>query len=394
MKMIRWTFSFFLFFIHLSPIYAEMKETIEPIKIAVITSKTGVAASYNYTGLIGVRFAVAMLNEKGGILNRPIELIEIDNQSTPIGSKVAADVAVKHHVQAVIGPGWSSHALASAPVLQQAGIPMISANATIPKLTEIGDYIFRVCFVDTLQGTLLAEFARKVLMAETAITFVNIRSDYSMVLAEQFEKNFTQLGGKITMEIEYQERHRDFRPLLRSIMMLQPDLLFIPSYDEIILLTEHADDLDFRPIILGGDGWPKKGFNQNILGFFSTHWSPEKENKATLAFSQQFNEWQSQQSEMTEHITVDSELALAYDAVYLLADAMTRANHLNPADIRNALAETKEFQGITGEITFDEQGDPIKPVIMMRVFQGKASYYQELLPPDFIVVHEPFFPIN
>ncbi|OUD16208.1 ABC transporter substrate-binding protein [Thioflexithrix psekupsensis] len=281
---------------------ADIKEEIEPIKIAVIMPKTGNAASYNYSGLMGVRFAVALLNQQGGLLNRPIELIEFDNQSSPIGSKVAADMAVQQQVHGVIGPGWSSHALGSAPVLQQAGIPMISANATIDQLTEMGDYIFRACFIDTLQGTLLAEFARKVLMAETAVIFVNIRSDYSMALSEKFKTIFEQLGGKISLEIEYQERHRDFRPLLRSVMMLQPDLLFVPSYDEIILFTEHANDLDFRPIILGGDGWPREGFNKTMLGFFSTHWTSETADESTLALSQQFIEWQ--QQEMVQFLLI------------------------------------------------------------------------------------------
>jgi branched-chain amino acid transport system substrate-binding protein len=200
----------------------------EPAKIAAIFAKTGVAEKDNAPNFQGVRLAVEEINSQGGLLGRQLEVIELDNNSSVIGSKQAALKAVELDVVAVIGAAWSSHSLAMAPVLQQAQIPMISSISTNPNVTLIGNYIFRVCFTDPFQGKVMAQFAYRDLKARTAIILTNVNSDFSIGLAEFFEKSFIQSGGKVLWEGEYKEKAIDFSTVLEKVRLLQPNVVFVP----------------------------------------------------------------------------------------------------------------------------------------------------------------------
>ena len=166
---------------------AQSTQAFESAKIAVIHAKTGIAAKDNLAMGQAATMAVDEINRHGGLLGRPVELICIDNKSTSLGSKAAAMEAIRLNVTGVIGASWSSHSLAMAPVLQEAGIPMITPVSTNPKLTEIGDYIFRVCFTDELQAKTIADFAIKDLNAGTAVILQNINEQYSLTLADFFQ---------------------------------------------------------------------------------------------------------------------------------------------------------------------------------------------------------------
>ncbi len=165
----------------------------DSIKIGAIFAESGVAAQDNKDELMGTRFAVREINAKGGVLGKKLKLLVFDNRSSTVGSKVAADKAVNEKVTAVIGAAWSSHSLAVAPVLQKAGIPMISPRSTNPKVTSIGNYIFRFCFIDPFQGKVMAQFAKQDLAAKTAVIMIDLRSDYSMGLSQSFRHRFEQL---------------------------------------------------------------------------------------------------------------------------------------------------------------------------------------------------------
>jgi branched-chain amino acid transport system substrate-binding protein len=189
----------------------------EPATIAAIFAKTGIAADDNAPLFQGVSLGVEEINSQGGLLGRKLEVIEMDNTSNSIGSKQAALKAVELDVVAVIGAAWSHHSLAMAPVLQQAQIPMISPISTNPKVTLIGDFIFRVCFTDPFQGKVMAQFAYRDLKARTSIVLTNVNSDYSMGLAKFFQKSFTQSGGKVLWEGDYKERAIDFSSVLKKV---------------------------------------------------------------------------------------------------------------------------------------------------------------------------------
>jgi branched-chain amino acid transport system substrate-binding protein len=193
-----------------------------PIKIAAIFSKSGPAAIANAPSLEGVRWAVAEINAAGGVLGRTLDLIELDNLGTPIGAKVAADEAVAREVAAIIGPSWSSHSMAVAKVAQAHKIPMISNTSTHPGLTAIGDYIFRVCYNDLLQGRALAQFARNQLKGQSAVICVDMASDFGMGLSDSFQSVFERLGGRVLERIPYKPRQSNFRETTARIKTPRP----------------------------------------------------------------------------------------------------------------------------------------------------------------------------
>jgi branched-chain amino acid transport system substrate-binding protein len=225
----------------------------EPVKVAAIFAKTGLASHTDAFALRGVALAVEEINENGGLLGHPVQLIEIDNQSTPLGSKQAAKTALNLGVTAVIGCCWSSHSLAMAPLLQEASVPMISPLSTNPEVTRVGDYIFRVCFVDSFQGQVMARFAIEDLHARSAVVLINVSSPYSMDLSDFFIKSFTAAGGQVLWKGKYREKAVDFSEILDEVRRHAPDAVFLPGYapDSALIIRQatangHTDPLPRR----------------------------------------------------------------------------------------------------------------------------------------------------
>ena len=202
----------------------------DAIRIAAIFSQTGIAATHNEPLISMVQLAVEDINQTGGVLKSPIQLILLDNRSTPIGATMAAEEAVRLGVTAVVGAHWSSHSLAMAPVLQKAGIPMISPGSTNPDVTKTGDYIFRACFLDSFQGLAMAQFARDDLHAASAVIVRNIDEKYSVMLAEFFKRAFIESGGTILLDSEYRGKAVDFAEIIEKAKALKPDVLYLPGY--------------------------------------------------------------------------------------------------------------------------------------------------------------------
>ena len=197
-------------------------EASEPIKVAVILSQTGIAIDENEPAIEGARLAIDEINSHGGVIGRPMEMILIDNQSSPLRSKIAAQEAVNRNVTAVIGAIWSSHSLAIASVLQEAKIPMITPASTKPEVTKIGDYIFRICFIDSFQGNVMAKFAYSDLGARTSIVMGNLNEEYSMTLTEYFKTFFKDIGGKVLSHGNYKGKAVDFEDILREAKKFNP----------------------------------------------------------------------------------------------------------------------------------------------------------------------------
>jgi len=353
------------------------KAFAETIKIASIFAKTGVAAKNNALLFEGVRFAVSELSKQGGLLGKKLELYEYDNMSSSIGSKVAATKAVNEGVIGVIGASWSSHSLGMAPVLQKSGTVMISPTSTNPKVTRVGNYIFRACFIDPFQGKIMALFAQRELQAKTAAILKDVRSDYSMGLFQVFKENFIKNGGSILLELDYKQKQRDFRKQLTQIKEIGPDVLFIPGHDDSGFIAKQAQNIGISAVPLGTDGWDnpnflKKGGNDLQKAYFSTHWSMDVKSEKSQSFVKRYL----QQSD-TDKLSYEP---LAYDAVMLLADAIRRANSLDRGKIREALAQTENFEGVSGVITFDENGDPSKSAVIMEIVDGAFRYYKSFQP--------------
>ncbi len=346
-----------------------------PIRIAAVFAKSGEAAEDNLELFEAVRFAVDEFNAKGGLHGRAVELREYDNHSTPIQSRLAARQAVQDGNVAVIGASWSSHSLAMAPYLQKMKIPMISPDSTHPDVTAAGDFIFRACFIDPFQGQALARFAYDQLKAHTAVIVRNITSDYSLGLSEEFSKRFARQGGHVNAVLNYKSQQQDFRDILTHVRQLNPDVLFIPGHAESGFIVRQAQEMGIQAIMLGGDGWPYRQFYANggqdlKTGYYSAHWNKQLPTQASQRFIHEYK----------KVYDVTDFAAIAYDAACLLLNAISNATTPTPQDIRDALAQTHDFHGVTGDITFNQQGDPQKQVIIMKISDGRPSFYALVKP--------------
>ena len=352
----------------------------EPINIAAIFAKTGIAVKPNAPHVQMVKFSVEEINNQGGLLGRPVKSIILDNKSSPIGSSMAARKAVQLGVPAVIGAAWSSHSLQIAPILQQAKIPMITGPSTNPKVTRIGNYIFRTCFIDSFQAQAMAQFAYTELGARTAIVLEIINEEYSLTLAELFSSSYQQYGGKVVLKGSYANDAVDFANLLKKVKTLHPDVVYVPGYArDSGLLIKQAASMGIQTTFLGGDGWAGSSIydigGKALEGnYYSTHWHHDVSFPQSIHMKKMY--YQKYKSKIP-----NMNAPLSYDAVMLLADAINRAGTFDRARIRQALSETKGFQGATGTITFDEHGDPLnKPVVIIKLGKDAPMYFKSIQP--------------
>jgi branched-chain amino acid transport system substrate-binding protein len=348
----------------------------DTIKLGAIFSKTGIASASNVDHWLGVRFAVKEINSHGGILGKPIELIEYDNRSKQIGAKIAATKASKDGVVAVIGNSWSSHSLASAPVLQKAGIVMISPDSTNVDVTKVGDYIFRSCFIDSFQGMVMAKFAIEELKHTTAAIMIDVKSDYSRGLASYFKNNFISLGGKVVVVENYTHNQRDFSKQLEKVKPYKPDIIFIPGHGESIFIARQAQNIGINTTFIFGDGLDyssafTKGVGKIKHAFASASWDEKIGNDNSQHFVSALKK---------EGKRSSSVAALAYDSVYLVKNAIEQAKSSKSEAIRESLSKTKGFQGVTGSFSFNKSGDPIKSAVIIEIKEGKQFFYKLLKP--------------
>lgn len=352
----------------------------EAIKIAAIFATSGIALANNTPHVQVVELAVEQINDRGGLLGRPIELILLDNKSSPIGSSMAARKAVQLNVAAVVGAAWSSHSLQMAPVLQKARIPMITGSSTNPRITRIGNYIFRAGFIDSFQARTMAQFARSDLKAKTAVVLEIINEEFSLTLAELFTRSFQEYGGQVMLKESYENNAVDFAGLLQQVKALQPDVVYAPGYArDCGLLIKQAVSMGIGTPFLGADGWAGPliydyGKTAVAGNYYSAHWHHDVQRPESDHLQQIY---QHRYAGKIPHMNAP----LTYDAVMLLADAIRRAGSIDPVRIRDALAATRGYQGATGTITFDENGDPInKPVVIMKLGKEAPGYFKTIQP--------------
>lgn len=345
-------------------------ETNEPIKIAAIFALSGKAKNSNNSAVLGVRLAVEEINAAGGLLSRPIELLMLDNESTPIGSHLAAEAANQAGVAAIIGASWSSHSLAIAKVAEKHRIPMVSPVSTIPSLTAGGEYIFRVCYTDSLQGAALARFAHEELHARSALLFVDISSDFSLNIAQIFKNTFTELGGAVRLEIEYKTGQTDFSVQIRQALGAESDVVFLAGYDESGFIAAKLQEAGLRAIPLGSDGWDAESFyslggNAIRLGYYINHWFPDHDDQSSRDFLVKYG----------ARGEIKAPTVLAYDAVKVVAAAISNTASADRQAIRRGLSELRDYSGITGKISFDAQGDAIKTACIIEILDGKPHHH-------------------
>ena len=356
------------------------KKDESTIKVGEFASLTGKEAAFGQSSHKGTLLAIEELNATGGVLAKKIELITEDNQSKAGESATIVKKLISHEkVIAMLGEVASMRSLEAAPICQASAIPMISPSSTNPAVTEKGDYIFRVCFIDPFQGTAMAKFAQNTLKLRKVALLTSVSSAYSVGLAKYFKETFAANGGEIVIDQKYSEGDKDFKAQLTAIKAAGVEGIFVPGYyTEAALICKQARELELTGPIFGGDGWEAPQLieigGKAIEGtFYSTHYSPENQSSLVQEFVRKFrNKFAGE--------TPDAMAALGYDSAMVLADAIRRAGTTDHARLRDAIAATRGFSGVTGITTIDAQRNAQKSAVVITVKDGEFKFVQSINP--------------
>ncbi|MES1194966.1 MAG: ABC transporter substrate-binding protein [Opitutus sp.] len=324
--------------------------------------------------------ALEEINAAGGVLGRPLELAYEDNQTKSGESATAVKKLIsRDKVVALIGEVSSGRSLEAAPIAQAAHIPMVAPAATNPKVTQTGNYIFRVCFIDPFQGTVMAKFAKDDLKAKKVAILSSVSNAYSLGLAKFFKETFLAGGGEIGTEKNFSEGDKDFHAQLTALKAVNVDAVFVPSYyTEAALIVRQARELGITVPFFGGDGWEDEQllkFGGEALNgcYYSTHFSAENTDPVVANFVQKYKaRWNNE--------SPGAFSALGYDAVYVIAAAIKRAGTTDGPALRDALAATKDFPGISGTTTIDKDRNASKSATIIALKDGKAKFFKTVAP--------------
>lgn len=352
------------------------------VRVGVYLDLSGATSSYGKSTENGIKLAVEEINKNGGVNGKQIELIVEDDQGRPEQAKtVISKLINQDKVHVVLGEVASTNSLAAAPVAQEAKIPMITPSSTNPKVTEVGDHIFRVCFIDPFQGGVMAKFAANQLKAKTAAVFGDVQADYSKGLEKFFTEEFTKLGGKVVNTQAYTQNDTDFKSQLTSIRQANPDVIYVPGYyGEVGIIVKQARELGMKQPILGGDGWDAPEL-WNLAGkslentYISNHYSIENPTPEIKKFVEAYKAKYNQDP--------DALAALAYDAANIMADSLKRAGTTEPQKLRDSIASTKDFKGVTGSITINDKRNAVKPAVILSLDpESKSFKFKTTIAPE------------
>ena len=356
-----------------------VQSTGDEIVIGEVGSLTGNDATFGTSTRDGVDLAVQQLNKAGGINGKKVRVVVLDDQGKPEEAATAmTKLITQDKVVAVLGEVASTRSLAMAPIAQANKIPMISPSSTNPEVTLKGNYIFRVCFIDPFQGAVMAKFAANSLKVKKVAILKDVKNDYSIGLSQFFTKTFKSLGGEIIIEQSYSANDIDFKSQLTAIKSKSPDAIYVPGYyTEVGLISRQAKELGLNVPLLGGDGWDSEklkeiGGNAINGNYFSNHYTSDTSTPEVQKFVGEFK---------AAYGSIPDGLgALGYDSANVLFDAMKRAKSLSPSDIRDAIAETKNFKAVTGTITLDHNRNPVKSAVVIEIKNGAFVYKETVLP--------------
>jgi branched-chain amino acid transport system substrate-binding protein len=352
----------------------------DTILIGHFASMTGSEATFGQSTDRGVRLAIKEVNAAGGVKGKQITLKTYDDQGKGQEAGTAVTrLITSDHVVAVLGEVASSLSLVGGRVAQQYGVPMITPSSTNPAVTQIGDMVFRVCFLDPFQGWVAAKFARENLKAGKAAILYDQGQAYSKGLMDAFDKAFKDMGGTITTVQAYTGGDQDFSAQLTTIRQTNPDVIFVPGYyTDAGNVAIQVRKLGLTAPLLGGDGWDSVKLAEiggaSIEGsYFTNHYSHENPAPEVQNFVAKYKADYGQ--------IPDGLAAMGYDAARLLFDAMSRAPSLGGKDLAAAIAATKNFAGVTGKITIDANRDAQKAAVVLQMKNGAPSYVTTIEPP-------------
>jgi len=350
-----------------------------PIVVGYYGDLSGRTSSFGQSTKNGAEMAADEINKAGGIDGRTIQIIVEDDQGEPNkAATVVTKLINQDKVMAILGEVASSNSLAAAPKAQEAKVPMISPSSTNPAVTQVGDYIFRVCFIDPFQGEVMAKFAANNLKAKRAAILYDFNSDYSRGLYAFFKRSFTGLGGQIVSEKSYTQGDRDFSGQLTAIRSANPDVIYVPGYyGEVGVISNQTKQLGIKAPLLGGDGWDAPQLWQlggaSLNGnYISNHYSVDDPSPAIQKFVADYK--------ARYNISPDALAALGYDSMKVLADAIKRAGSTENTKLRDAIAQTKDFPGVTGKISIDKDRNAVKPAVVLKLENSKFVYETTIAP--------------
>ena len=361
-------------------------KTDKDIKIGMVYELTGNTASYGTSAANGAKLAFKEINASGGVLGKQIKIISADNKGEPSESANAmSKVISQDKVVAVTGFTVSSCGIAASAVAEANKIPFVAAATVNPKVTfdertgKVKDYTFRACFIDSFQGTVGANFALNGLKAGKTAIMTDSSSDYSKGLTEIFRSTYVKAGGKIVAEESYLQKDQDYKPILTKIKAQNPDLLYIPGYyEDVGKIIKQARELGMTIPVLGADAWDspvlvEMGGAQPLNNtYFTNFYSIEDKNPVSNAFVEAYKKEYGQ--------TPDSMAAMGYDAAKLLVDAIKRADSTDAKKIKEALAATKNFSSVSGEMSLNERHDAVRGVVIIELKDGKQVYKETVKP--------------
>jgi branched-chain amino acid transport system substrate-binding protein len=344
-----------------------------------VGSLTGSEAAFGISTRNGVELALEEVNAAGGLLGKKVAVRVYDDQSKPEEAASATKrLITQDRVVAVLGEVASSNSLAMAPIAQEAKVPMVSPSSTNPRVTEVGDYIFRVCFIDPFQGFVMAKYAHEELKYTRVAILTDKKSAYSEGLTEVFQRKFTEMGGKVVGVEAYAKGDTDFRAQLTNIKKLKVQGLYVPGYyEDVGKIAEQSKELGLKVVMMGGDGWDSAKLfelgGQAVEGsFVSNHYSAEDPSPRTQEFIKKY--------QVKYGAVPDSLAALGYDSARVVLDAIKRTGKTDGPTLRDAIATTKDFPGVAGTITLDEMRNPVKPAVVLKVEGGKFKYVTTVAP--------------
>lgn len=352
----------------------------DAIKIGLITPLTGDVKTFGESTKNAFNIALEEYAKTGKYKITPV--VADDRNDPTEGANAALKLITQDKVAAIIGPLTSKVAIPVSEIANTNRVPMISGTATNPKVT-ISDgkrkpYVFRACYIDPFQGTVGANFALKQVKAKTAAVLYDVGNDYSKGLAEYFKSTFTKGGGTVTAYESYQKDDVDFSALITKVSTKKPDVIYVPDYyNKVALIAKQIREKGLQGIMIGGDGWDspeltKIAGNAIVGGYFTNHYSPDRKDPVAEAFIKKYKQ--------KHGIVPDALGALGYDATVMLLKVLDSVKTPNRDEIAKALAALKNFKGVTGNISFDKNGDAVKSVAILKVEKSGFKYITTINP--------------
>jgi branched-chain amino acid transport system substrate-binding protein len=349
------------------------------ILLGEVGSLTGSEATFGVSTRNGIELAINEANAAGGVKGKKLAVRVYDSQGRPEeAAQAVTRLIAQDKVAVIIGEAASSVSMAMAEKAQAAGVPQITYTSTAPEVTQKGDYIFRVCFIDPFQGQVMAKFSREHLKLNQVAVLTDNKSAYSIGLAKVFTEEFQKLGGQVVANESYSKGDTDFRAQLTAIKRKKPEAVFVPGYyTDVGLIARQARELGLKVPLLGGDGWESEklfepGGSALEGSYFSNHYALDNPDPLLKEFAAKYQQGYGS--------LPDSVAALAYDATKLAVDAMRRAPDLSGKALRDAIAATRDFPGVAGKITINAKRDAEKQAVVLKVEGGKTKFVTTVMP--------------